>query len=163
MATQLARRELFTLGRPRAQQTGAKEIWFMFENPWDPAPPPNGYPAPSPADQAIFRVSGIVALGDGPNQGIGIDADDSYAESDATPVPGSNIRSDYPSCTFTFHHASQTSDGYFVQGAVTNATQKGFIEAAQVEMFFKKLGGRVVQVRFLFGPTQLLGFGYLID
>lgn len=134
----------------------------MFENPWDPAPPQDGYPAPSPADQAIFRVSGIVALGDGPNQGIGIDADDSYVESDATPVPGSNLRGNYPSCTFTFDHASQTQDGYFVHGKVTNATQKLFI-GVQVEMIFKKLGGKVYAVRFFFGPTQLLGFGYLID
>jgi hypothetical protein len=141
---------------------GAKEIWFMFENPWDPAPPQNGYPAPSPADQAIFRVSGIVALGTGPNQGIGIDADDSYVESDGTPVPGSNMRGNYPSCTFSFDHASQTGDGYFVHGMVVNATQK-FFHGVQVEMVFRKMGGRVVAVRFLFGPTQLLGFGYLID
>lgn len=162
MAAQLSRRELFTHGKPRAQQSGAKEIWFMFENPWDPPPPPNLWMPPSPPEQAIFRVAGIVALGSGPNQGIGIDADDSYVESDQTPVPGSSMRGNAPSCTFTFDHASKNGDGYFVHGTVTNATFKPF-HGVQVEMFFRKLGGRVVAVRFLFGPSQLLGFGYLID
>jgi hypothetical protein len=143
-------------------------IWFMFENPWDPAASCPGYPCPSPSDQAIFRVSGAVALGTSPivggGQGIGIDADDSYTEGDAPPVPGDSKRGNYPSCTFTFDHAEKTDSGYFVRGMVVNATQQFFWRPpVQVEMFMTKIGGRVTSVRFLFGPTQLLGFGYVVE
>jgi hypothetical protein len=171
MVTQPSRREFLNLWQPlsapKATPSG-KMIWFMYDNPWDPAASCPGYPCPSPADQAIFRVSGAVAMGTSPvvggGQGIGIDADDTYVESDATPVPGSNMRGNYPSCTFTFDHAEQTSDGYFVHGMVMNATQRFFYEPpVQVEIVMTKIGGRVIGVRFLFGPTQLLGYGYVID
>jgi hypothetical protein len=171
MVTQPSRREFLKLGLPPSvpqASPGGKMIWFMYENPWDPALSCPGYPCPAPSDQAIFRVSGAVAMVASPiaggGQGIGLDADDAYVESDAPPVPGSSLRGDYPSCTFTFDFAEPTTDGYRIHGMVVNATQRFFYDPpVQVEIFLTKIGGRVVSVRFLFGPTQLLGFGYVID